>query len=51
MRKSLVLAALALGLLCQAAQARTIVFATDATWPPLEFVTRTSASRDSPWST
>ena len=38
MRRIVVLAALMLALLAQSAWAKTIVFASDATWPPMEFV-------------
>ncbi len=38
MRRIVVLAALMLALLAQTAWAKTIIFASDATWPPLEFV-------------
>ena len=38
MRRIVVLAALMLTLLAQSAWAKTIIFASDATWPPMEFV-------------
>ena len=38
MRRIAVLAALMLTLLAQSAWAKTIVFASDATWPPMEFI-------------
>jgi len=38
MRRILLLAILLLGLLVQSAWAKTIVFATDATWAPMEFI-------------
>jgi len=38
MRKIVVLAALLLAMLCQNAMAKTIVFACNPTWPPMEFI-------------